>query len=214
MYIHKETYEVLEGVIPKGIVWLEIPVGAVVAYYFDGSDPDGDDEVVFYNHLGEIYDNSWCEIESFNLEYRDKWAKKVWELEVDVKAETTSDDVVNHPKHYTSDDCGVEAIELTSLLPCCISNALKYVWRCGKKDKDLQELGKAKWYLEYSISKGLPTTIEGLSDTLVFEELINQVKNSWVGDKYMFIDALYWGNQELMLKAVNNIIDSINKSQQ
>ena len=68
--------------------------------------------------------------------------------------------------------------------------------------------------MEYSISKGLPTTIEGLSDTLVFEELINQVKNSWVGDKYMFIDALYWGNQELMLKAVNNIIDSINKSQQ
>lgn len=124
-------------------------------------------------------------------------------------ASASGTDQVNHPKHYTSDDCGVEAIELTSLLPCCISNALKYVWRCGKKDEDLQELKKAEWYLEYSISNNLPSSIEGLSDTLDFEILVNKVKGSWVGDKYMFIDAMYWGNQELMLKAVKGIINGV-----
>lgn len=209
-YINTKTYEVLEGIIPKGIDWLEIPEGAVSAYYFDGNDPDGDQEIVFYDSLGEIYDDGWSPTEGYNISYREKWGKLFWERGKDESyADNKINDQINRPKHYTSDDCGVEAIELTSLLPCCISNALKYVWRCGKKDEDLQELKKAEWYLEYSISNNLPSSIEGLSDTLDFEILVNKVKGSWVGGKYMFIDAMYWGNQELMLKAVKGIINGI-----
>lgn len=157
----------------------------------------------------EDYDDCWCSI-GFNPYNED--LKIIWEERGFMPNTSIDVDVVNHPKHYTSDGCGVEAIEITSLLPCCISNALKYVWRCGKKDDDLQELKKAEWYLEYSISNNLPSTISGLSDTLDFENLINKVKESWVGDKYMFIDALYWGNQELMLKAVKSIIESVVES--
>ena len=122
-------------------------------------------------------------------------------------------DNVNHPKHYTSDECGVEAIELTSLLPSCIGNALKYVWRCGKKDDSVQELKKALWYVNYSIDNDLPSTIDDLSDTPHFEDLIKKVKSSWVGDKYVFIDAVYWGDQQLMKTALECMISEVVKKE-
>ena len=118
-------------------------------------------------------------------------------------------DNVNHPKHYTSDECGVEAIELTSLLPNCIGNALKYVWRCGKKDDSNQELKKSLWYVNYSIDNDLPSTIDDLSDTPYFEYLIKKVKSSWVGDKYVFIDALYCRDQQLMKTALERMISEV-----
>lgn len=118
-------------------------------------------------------------------------------------------DNVNHPKHYTSDECGIEAIELTSLLPNCIGNALKYVWRCGKKDEDIQELKKALWYVNYSIDNDLPSHIDDFSDTPNFEDLIKKVKSSWVGDKYVFIDAVYWGDQQLMKTALERMIGEV-----
>ena len=118
-------------------------------------------------------------------------------------------DVVHHPKHYTEDPSGVECIQLTSLLPCCLSNSLKYVFRCGKKDEDLQELKKALFYINYSIEHNLPSFIQGVSDTIEFEEMIKRVKEYWNGDKYMFIDALYWGDQLTMKRAIENMICSI-----
>ena len=124
-----------------------------------------------------------------------------------------SADNVNHPKHYTSDECGVEAIELTSLLPNCIGNALKYVWRCGKKDDSVQELKKALWYVNYSIDNDLPSTIDDLSDTPHFEDLIKKVKSSWVGDKYVFIDAVHWGDQQLMKTALERMISEVVKKE-
>lgn len=138
---------------------------------------------------------------------------------LDVELNITWDDLetaskvdnVNHPKHYTSDECGVEAIELTSLLPNCIGNALKYVWRCGKKDDSNQELKKSLWYVNYSIDNDLPSTIDDLSDTPHFEDLIKKVKSSWVGDKYVFIDAVYWGDQQLMKTALERMISEVEK---
>jgi len=62
-------------------------------------------------------------------------------------------DQVNHPDHYNSGK--VECIDgLESALGdeqfkgFLRGNALKYLWRCGYKDKPLQELGKAKWYID------------------------------------------------------------------
>ena len=138
---------------------------------------------------------------------------------LDVELNITWDDLetaskvdnVNHPKHYTSDECGVEAIELTSLLPNCIGNALKYVWRCGKKDDSNQELKKSLWYVNYSIDNDLPSTIDDLSDTPHFEDLIKKVKSSWVGDKYVFIDAVYCGDQQLMKTTLERMISEVEK---
>lgn len=228
LYIHKKTFKCLEGGIPKwdfakNIDWIKIPEEAEECYYFDGSDPEGVEDLCFYkNVLNEVWEDGeheesphWYNFKDKNgvLKYVKTYGKLVWKRNVSDVVNNTID-AIHHPKHYTSDNCGVEAIEVTSLLPACISNAVKYVWRCGKKDEDLQELKKALWYINYSIDNDLPSFIGELSDSLEYEALINKVKSHWVGNKYMFIDAVYWGDQETMKKALELMIQEITSNQE
>lgn len=66
-------------------------------------------------------------------------------------------EMVHHPKHYGGEDNPCETIKVIKsiggLHDFCIGNALKYIMRAGKKDqsKTLEDLEKAKWYLEYLI---------------------------------------------------------------
>lgn len=59
-------------------------------------------------------------------------------------------DFVNHPSHYT--DGGIETIDFIEAkhLPYHLGNTVKYISRAGKKDsaKTLEDLKKAKWYLD------------------------------------------------------------------
>ena len=231
LYINKKTFKCLEGGVPNGTDWIKIPEEAEECYYFDGSDPEGVEDLCFYkNSLKEVWEdgeepNFWYSFEDKSgvLKYVTTYGKLVWKRDVNNTMDTvinTMDtaksvaDAIHHPKHYTSDDCGVEAIEITSLLPACISNAVKYVWRCGKKDEDLQELKKALWYINYSIDNDLPSFVDQLSDSLEFQELVEKVKSHWVGNKYMFIDAVYWGNQETMKKALELMILELTSNQE
>jgi len=61
-----------------------------------------------------------------------------------------TNDPVNHPKHYSGYPAMVECIDVTRHLPFALGNAVKYIWRAGKKDPDamLQDLEKALWYLQ------------------------------------------------------------------
>jgi len=65
--------------------------------------------------------------------------------------EEVEDDVVNHPKHYSDHPSGVECIEITQHMDFCVGNAMKYLWRGGKKDDNIQDLKKAIWYIERKI---------------------------------------------------------------
>lgn len=231
LYINKKTFEVVEY--PVGHQrrkCVKIPEEAEECYYFDGSDPECVEDLVFYTKDLEATwsdeywsDNTKCTSPTYQQikNYIKEYGQLVWQRNVrDVVNNTMDDtvintiDVIHHPKHYTSDDCGVEAIEITSLLPACISNAIKYVWRCGKKDEDLQELKKALWYINYSIDNDLPSFVDELSDSLGFQELVEKVKSHWVGNKYMFIDAVYWGNQETMKKALELMILELTSNQE
>jgi hypothetical protein len=64
---------------------------------------------------------------------------------------------VNHPKHYGGADNPYEAIKVIEAwgLGFCLGNTVKYISRAGKKetDKTVQDLEKAKWYLEREIEK-------------------------------------------------------------
>lgn len=70
-------------------------------------------------------------------------------------------DNVNHPKHYTSHPSGVECIDITRHYDFCIGNAIKYLWRNGLKDeqgmssiaKQIEDLNKAKWYIDDKIKQ-------------------------------------------------------------
>lgn len=63
-------------------------------------------------------------------------------------------DAIN-PDHYQSDPSGVQCIEISENWSFCLGNALKYMWRSGKKDssKNIEDLQKAIWYIEREISR-------------------------------------------------------------
>lgn len=72
-------------------------------------------------------------------------------------------DMVNHPSHYTwlKEKCGIEVIDITRHLDFNIGNAVKYLLRAGhkteeglsNKDKTIQDLEKAIWYITDKINQ-------------------------------------------------------------
>jgi hypothetical protein len=60
-------------------------------------------------------------------------------------------DNINHPTHYTSHPSGIECIELTKHMDFCLGNALKYIFRCNHKGKKIEDLEKAKFYIDEEI---------------------------------------------------------------
>ena len=60
-------------------------------------------------------------------------------------------DPVNHPKHYVEQSAKLEPIMVLRYAPFDLGNAFKYIIRAGHKDDYLQDLKKAKWYLECAL---------------------------------------------------------------
>lgn len=60
-------------------------------------------------------------------------------------------DPVSHPRHYTSHPSGLECIQVTRHMSFNLGNALKYIWRCDLKKDAIEDLEKAKWYLDDEI---------------------------------------------------------------
>lgn len=58
---------------------------------------------------------------------------------------------VSSPSHYTNHPSGVECIKITEHMGFNLGNALKYIWRCDLKKDAIEDLEKAKWYLEREI---------------------------------------------------------------
>lgn len=64
-----------------------------------------------------------------------------------------SEDVVNHPSHYTY--AGIEVIDVIEgfRLPYHLGNVVKYVLRHRHKGTPVQDLKKARWYLDRYIQR-------------------------------------------------------------
>lgn len=69
-------------------------------------------------------------------------------------------DAVSHPTHYTSSAaacsaCGqrIECIDVTQHMGFCLGNAVKYIWRADLKGAALEDLRKAKQYLDFEIAR-------------------------------------------------------------
>lgn len=62
-------------------------------------------------------------------------------------------EMVNHPAHYKSHPSGIECIQITEHMNFCRGNAIKYIWRAGEKGNELEDLEKAKWYIEREIQR-------------------------------------------------------------
>lgn len=64
-------------------------------------------------------------------------------------------DIINHPSHYT--DGKIEVIDFIEdkQLNFHRGNAIKYIARAGKKNKEteIEDLGKAVWYINREIQR-------------------------------------------------------------
>lgn len=64
-------------------------------------------------------------------------------------------DAVNHPNHYGGADNPYEAIKVVEAwdLDFYLGNVIKYISRAGKKGEELEDLKKARWYLDRKIAR-------------------------------------------------------------
>ena len=64
-------------------------------------------------------------------------------------------EAVNHPAHYGGADNPYEAIKVIEAwgLGFCLGNTVKYISRAGKKGDVLEDLKKARWYLDREIQR-------------------------------------------------------------
>ncbi len=62
-------------------------------------------------------------------------------------------EAVHHPTHYTSHPSGIECIQIAEHMNFCLGNAIKYLWRSGQKGDALEDLKKARWYIDREIRR-------------------------------------------------------------
>jgi hypothetical protein len=64
-------------------------------------------------------------------------------------------DPVEHPPHYQGKVECIDAIEAAlgddGFVACCRGNAMKYIYRAGRKGESVEDLRKAAWYLDRAI---------------------------------------------------------------
>jgi len=62
---------------------------------------------------------------------------------------------INHPIHYGGENNPYEAIKIIEHYKLCfhLGNVLKYVLRSDKKENEVEDLKKAKWYIERKIKQ-------------------------------------------------------------
>jgi len=62
-------------------------------------------------------------------------------------------DKINHPVWYTQHKSGVECIQITEHMGFCLGNAIKYIWRADLKGNAVEDLKKARFYIDREIER-------------------------------------------------------------
>jgi len=79
-------------------------------------------------------------------------------------------DVIHQPEHYSSHPSGVEPIQITKFESFLRGNIIKYVMRAPYKGRELQDMYKARQYLDWEIER-LESLAVGDSLTEKVEEI-------------------------------------------
>lgn len=61
-------------------------------------------------------------------------------------------DAIN-PSHYQDHPSGIQCIQITEHMNFCLGNAIKYIWRAGLKNNAIEDLEKARWYIDREIAR-------------------------------------------------------------
>lgn len=60
---------------------------------------------------------------------------------------------IDHPPHYNDHPSGVECIIIAEHYGFNLGNVIKYLWRAEEKGAPLEDLKKARWYLNREIQR-------------------------------------------------------------
>lgn len=105
-------------------------------------------------------------------------------------------DMVNHPPHY-KDASGIECIEVTKNMQFCGGNCFKYLYRCGSKFDDIEDLKKAAWYAERA---WIMNEIVSHETSLVICDVTNYREGN-ILEAMVSIECSEWDNAEKYIKA-------------
>ncbi len=88
-------------------------------------------------------------------------------------------EAVVHPDHYNK--WPVECIDICEWYGFNVGNAIKYLWRAGFKEKEVEDVNKALWYLrrEWSNMRRGQTTIPEVLP--IPSSLVNRAVNQFSG---------------------------------
>ena len=103
--------------------------------------------VTVINDIGEEMD-----VGKWRFEELDKSSEPL-EAKQEVIKELSEPDAVNHPSHYTQGKYEVIDVIEDWNLGFNLGKAIKYIGRAGHKDDIVQDLEKAKWYIEREIKR-------------------------------------------------------------
>ena len=62
-------------------------------------------------------------------------------------------DPVNHPRHYTGQVPGIECKDVIGYFPGHVAAAMKYLWRYRDKGDPIENLQKAKKFIDFEIER-------------------------------------------------------------
>ena len=96
---------------------------------------------------------NWTEEELDNYRKACIEYDKAYKRYLEEQQENNEKDMVNSPSHYNKG--GYEAIDIIEALDLNfnLGNAFKYIFRAGDKDDIVQDLKKARWYLDREIKR-------------------------------------------------------------
>lgn len=60
---------------------------------------------------------------------------------------------VDHPDHYNAHPSGVECITVVEHMTFNLGNAVKYIWRADHKTDAIEDLRKARWYIDRELER-------------------------------------------------------------
>lgn len=117
------------------------------------------------------------------------------------------EDMVNHPKHYTFGT--IEVIEVIEDWKLCyhLGNVIKYLARSKHKEKEIEDLRKAQWYLYRFVEQKIyqiPT--KEIKVKYKFEKVIKDWKIEFDVEKVMA--GIFMGNY---INALSILVDYIRK---
>lgn len=125
-------------------------------------------------------------------------------------AEKLMVDMVNHPPHYTFGKFEVINVLEAWKLPFHLANTVKYIARTGKKQKHVEDIEKARWYLKRYIDW---RDKDDFSICLKpYEKItLENVLNDWKLDEMLaeVLKNIYYGNYFSALADLDDYIKMI-----